>query len=64
MAKTPAFERKYIEKTRRSRDHIEKSKKLIPGGVESNIRLFSPHPFVSMRTQRFVSAFTRRANSA
>ena len=51
MAKTPEFERKYREKTRRSRDHIEKSKELIPGGVESNIRLFSPHPFVSKRAE-------------
>ncbi len=49
MAKASAAERKYRQRTRKSMEHIQNSKGLIPGGVESNIRLFDPHPFVSRR---------------
>ena len=49
MQKTSAFERKYRAKTRKSEKHMNWSKELMPGGVESNIRLFDPYPFVSRR---------------
>jgi glutamate-1-semialdehyde 2,1-aminomutase len=49
MAKASMTERKYRKKTPRSKEHIEWSKALMPGGVESNIRLFEPYPFVSRR---------------
>ena len=49
MAKASAAEKKYRERTRKSREHIENSRDLIPGGVESNIRLFNPYPFVTRR---------------
>ena len=49
MQKTSAFERNYRAKTRKSEKHIDWSKSLMPGGVESNIRLFDPYPFVSRR---------------
>ena len=51
MVRTPGFEKRYKERTRKSKNYIEKSKRLIPGGVESNIRLFSPYPFVSRRAE-------------
>ena len=44
-------EKKYRAKTKESRKYIENAKKLIPGGVESNIRVFEPYPFVSHRAQ-------------
>lgn len=47
MVSAPAYERKYKQRTRKSRSHIEKSRSVIPGGVESNIRLFKPYPFVA-----------------
>jgi glutamate-1-semialdehyde 2,1-aminomutase len=51
MQKTPACERKYREKTPRSKKHIERARNHMPGGVESNIRLFSPYPFVAKRAE-------------
>ena len=44
-------ESRYRDRTRRSREHIERSRDLIPGGVESNIRLFEPYPFVSAKAE-------------
>lgn len=51
MVSAPAFEKKYKQRTRKSKEHIERSKSLIPGGVESNIRLFKPYPFVSRKAE-------------
>ena len=49
--RTSAVEKKYRMKTQRSMKHIELSRGLLPGGVESNIRLFHPYPFVSKRAE-------------
>ncbi len=51
MANASKPERKYKQKTQKSKKHIEWSRGLMPGGVESNIRLFKPYPFVSRRAQ-------------
>ncbi len=51
VATVTSSEKKYRAKTRESRKYIENAKKLIPGGVESNIRLFEPYPFVAHRAQ-------------
>ncbi len=39
------YEKEYVRKTKRSRAHYEKAKKLLPSGVESNVRFFEPYPF-------------------
>jgi glutamate-1-semialdehyde 2,1-aminomutase len=51
MPTVAGYEKEYVSKTRRSREHQRKAVKLLPGGVESNIRLFSPYPFVSRRAE-------------
>ena len=48
---TASYEKEYIANTRKSRAHFEKAKKLIPAGVESNVRFFSPYPFYVMKAQ-------------
>lgn len=45
------YEKEYVSKTKRSKEHSKRARKLMPGGVESNIRLFEPYPFVSRRAK-------------
>jgi len=42
---TAGYEKEYLARTGRSRAHFEKAKRLIPAGVESNVRFFPPYPF-------------------
>ena len=42
---TANYENEYLERTKKSRAHFQKAKKLIPAGVESNVRYFPPYPF-------------------
>jgi glutamate-1-semialdehyde 2,1-aminomutase len=42
---TASYDKEYIARTRKSKAHFEKARKLIPAGVESNVRYFSPYPF-------------------
>ena len=44
-------ESRYRAKTKKSEEHIRKAREHLPAGVESNIRLFSPHPFVVKRAK-------------
>lgn len=46
-----SYEKEYVRRTKRSRAHHEKAKKLIPAGVESNVRYFPPYPFYVKRAQ-------------
>ena len=46
-----SYEKEYVRRTKRSRAHHEKAKKLIPAGVESNVRYFLPYPFYVKRAQ-------------
>jgi glutamate-1-semialdehyde 2,1-aminomutase len=39
------YEKAYLSRTRRSKAHFERAKKVIPAGVESNVRFFPPYPF-------------------
>jgi len=39
------FSRRYLARHRRSAQLFKRAKKVTPGGVESNIRYFRPHPF-------------------
>lgn len=51
MPTVAAYEKEYVSRTEKSRAHQRKAAKLLPGGVESNIRLFQPYPFVSRRAE-------------
>jgi glutamate-1-semialdehyde 2,1-aminomutase len=51
VAATTVSEKKYRAMTVESRKYIEKTSKMLPGGVESNIRLFAPYPFVTREAQ-------------
>jgi glutamate-1-semialdehyde 2,1-aminomutase len=51
MPTVAGYEKEYVSRTRRSREHFKKAVKLLPAGVESNIRLFKPYPFVSRRAE-------------
>lgn len=42
---TASYEKEYVARTRRSRGHFERAKKVLPAGVESNVRFFEPYPF-------------------
>ena len=44
-------EKRYRAKTKKSGEHIKEAAKHLPAGVESNIRLFSPNPFVVRRAK-------------
>jgi len=46
-----SYEKEYVRRTKRSRAHHEKAKKLIPAGVESNVRYFEPYPFYVKRAE-------------
>lgn len=45
------YEKEYVSRTRKSKAHHQQARKLLPAGVESNIRLFKPYPFTSRRAQ-------------
>jgi len=51
VAATTVSEKKYRARTVKSRKYIEKTSRMLPGGVESNIRLFAPYPFVTREAQ-------------
>lgn len=46
-----SYEREYVSRTKRSKAHYDKAKKVLPGGVESNVRLFEPYPFAAKNAQ-------------
>jgi len=48
---TASYEKEYIRRTKKSRAHFEKAKRLIPAGVESNVRYFPPYPFYVKRAK-------------
>lgn len=45
------YEKEYLARTRKSREHWKKAKRLIPAGVESNVRFFEPYPFYVKRAK-------------
>ncbi len=45
MVPHASYEKEYVSRTTKSRAHWEKVRKLIPSGVESNVRFFEPYPF-------------------
>ncbi len=51
MAAMASCEKEYVSRTRRSKAHFMKAKKVLPAGVESNVRFFEPYPFVAKRAK-------------
>jgi len=51
MAAYASYEKEYVRRTRKSREHWEKVRKHIPAGVESNVRFFEPYPFYVKRAK-------------
>jgi glutamate-1-semialdehyde 2,1-aminomutase len=51
MAAQASYEKEYVARTSRSKAHFDKAKKLIPSGVESNVRFFEPYPFYVKRAK-------------
>jgi len=51
MPTVAAYEKEYVSRTRRSRAHFERARKLLPAGVESNVRFFEPYPFYVKRAK-------------
>src|SRR4030066_1894907 len=47
----PTYEKEYLARTKKSRAHFEKAKKVLPSGVESNVRFFEPYPFYVARAK-------------
>jgi glutamate-1-semialdehyde 2,1-aminomutase len=51
MPAVASYEKEYIAKTRRSKAHFEKARKVLPAGVESNVRFFEPYPFYVVKAK-------------
>ena len=51
MATPACYEREYLARTKKSKAHFEKAKKVLPSGVESNVRYFEPYPFYVKRAK-------------
>lgn len=51
MPRVASYEKEYVKRTRRSREHFEKARKIMPSGVESNVRFFPPYPFYVKRAK-------------
>ena len=51
MAAHASYEKEYVARTSKSKAHFDKAKKLIPSGVESNVRFFEPYPFYVKRAK-------------
>lgn len=51
MPTVAGYEKEYVSRTRRSREHFEQARKLLPAGVESNVRFFEPYPFYVKRAK-------------
>lgn len=45
MAGADSYEKAYVSRTKKSKARFEKAKKVLPAGVESNVRYFEPYPF-------------------
>jgi len=51
MPAVASYEKEYVSRTAKSRAHFEKAKKVLPAGVESNVRFFEPYPFYVKRAK-------------
>ena len=51
MPSVAGYEKEYVSRTKRSKAHFEQARKLLPAGVESNVRFFEPYPFYVKRAK-------------
>ncbi len=51
MAKAAKYEQAYVARTKKSRAHFERARKMLPSGVESNVKYFEPYPFYVKRAK-------------
>src|SRR5512136_613619 len=51
MVAHASYEKEYVARTSKSKAHFDKAKKMIPSGVESNVRFFEPYPFYVKRAK-------------
>lgn len=51
MPTVAGYEKEYVSRTRRSKAHFQQARKLLPAGVESNVRFFEPYPFYVKRAK-------------
>jgi len=51
MPAIASYEKEYVSRTRRSKAHFERANKVLPAGVESNVRFFPPYPFCVKRAK-------------
>jgi len=51
MAARASYEKEYVARTKKSRAHFNEAKKVLPAGVESNVKFFEPYPFYVKRAK-------------
>lgn len=51
MAARASYENEYVTRTKKSRAHFNEAKKVLPAGVESNVKFFEPYPFYVKRAK-------------
>jgi len=51
MAAHASYEKEYVARTKKSRAHFNEAKKVLPAGVESNVKFFEPYPFYVKRAK-------------
>jgi glutamate-1-semialdehyde 2,1-aminomutase len=51
MATRASYEKEYVARTKKSRAHFNEAKKVLPAGVESNVKFFEPYPFYVKRAK-------------
>lgn len=51
MVTRARYEKDYVARTRKSKAHFDRARKVLPSGVESNVKFFEPYPFYVKRAQ-------------
>ena len=51
MAAHASYEKEYVARTKKSQAHFNEAKKVLPAGVESNVKFFEPYPFYVKRAK-------------
>lgn len=51
MAAHASYEKEYVARTKKSRAHFNEARKVLPAGVESNVKFFEPYPFYVKRAK-------------
>jgi glutamate-1-semialdehyde 2,1-aminomutase len=51
MTAHASYENEYVARTKKSRAHFDEARKVLPAGVESNVKYFDPYPFYVKRAK-------------